>query len=289
MRLATTAAGPLSLDDTFRVAEVFAKSGFFADSREAAQCVVRILAGAELGFPPMASMQGVYIVKGKVSLASNLIAAAIQRSGRYSYRVRQLDDTTCILDFYEGDLQRAQNKIGTSEFSIQDAQKAGLQSGENWKHYPRNMLFARALTNGARWYTPAVFNGPIYSPEELGAEVDEDGRPLVVEAPKPAAPGAREKAAASASDGASAASNGSTEPAPRLTLRQRYDVLLDKARAAKVDVTAWQVKDGDDLRKKGLELVAEVERVQAKKAKAEAEPEDGGEAEPEPEPVEAAF
>jgi hypothetical protein len=37
------------------------------------------------------------------------------------------------------------------------------------------MLFSRALTNGARWYTPDVFGGPVYTPDELGAEVDAEG------------------------------------------------------------------------------------------------------------------
>jgi hypothetical protein len=43
------------------------------------------------------------------------------------------------------------------------------------------MLYARALSNGAKWYCPDVFGGPIYTPDELGAVVDgetgELGRP----------------------------------------------------------------------------------------------------------------
>jgi hypothetical protein len=44
------------------------------------------------------------------------------------------------------------------------------------------MLFARAITRGSRRFAPGIFGGsPIYTPEELGAEVDEDGD--IVEAP----------------------------------------------------------------------------------------------------------
>ena len=59
---------------------------------------------------------------------------------------------------------------------MEDATQARL-SGDNWSKYPKNMLFARALTNGAKWYTPDVFGGAIYEPEELGAQVEyaEDG------------------------------------------------------------------------------------------------------------------
>ena len=63
--------------------------------------------------------------------------------------------------------------IGTSAFSIDDAKKAGL-AGDNWRKYPRNMLFARAMSNGVKWYCPNVFGGPVYSPDELGATIDAD-------------------------------------------------------------------------------------------------------------------
>jgi len=64
------------------------------------------------------------------------------------------------------------NQIGVSVFTIEDAKTAGLyRQSSPWEKYPRNMVFARAITNGARWYCPDVFNGPIYTPDELGAEV----------------------------------------------------------------------------------------------------------------------
>ena len=44
-----------------------------------------------------------------------------------------------------------------------------------YKGFARNMLFARAMSNGARWFTPDVFGGPVYTPDELGAEVNEQG------------------------------------------------------------------------------------------------------------------
>ena len=156
-----------TLDDTMTLGKVLAQSGYFADSREAAQAVVKVLAGAELGFGPIASMTGVNIIKGKVSLSANLIAAAIKRSGRYNYRVVTLTDEACRVDFYE-----AGERIGTSEFSMADAKAAGLSSNDNWRKFPRNMLFARAISNGAKWYCPDLSGGPLYTPDELGATID---------------------------------------------------------------------------------------------------------------------
>jgi hypothetical protein len=161
-----------------KLGEIMYKSGFFDDARSQAQAIVKILAGAELDFGPVASMNGIYIVKGRISLAANLVAAAIQRSGRYRYRVLEHTDQTCTIEFYEK-VDGKWEAIGTSTFDMEDAKVAGLAGTENWRKFPRNMLFSRALTNGARWSTPDVFNGPVYSPEELGAEVNEEGAPLV--------------------------------------------------------------------------------------------------------------
>ena len=164
--------GTLSTDlnDTLKLGEMLARSGFFSDSREAAQAVTKILAGRELGIPPVASMTGIYIVKGKVSLSSNLIAAQIKRSGKYDYRVTFDGNTGCTVEFFQDS-----KSVGTSAFTIQEANAAGLTNNETWKKFPRNMLFARALSNGARWYCPDVFSGPVYTPEELGLPVDAEG------------------------------------------------------------------------------------------------------------------
>jgi hypothetical protein len=38
------------------------------------------------------------------------------------------------------------------------------------------MLFARAMSNGVRWFCPDVFSGnTVYTPDELGAETDDNG------------------------------------------------------------------------------------------------------------------
>lgn len=182
--------------DVLTLGKVMAASGFFKDSTGQAQAIVKILAGRELGFGPVASMTGVYIVEGKVTLSANLMAAAIKRSGRYTYRVRELNAKVCRLEFFE-----CGQAIGVSEYTIDKAKAAGLAGKQTWLRYPENMLFARALSNGARWHTPDIFGGPVYTPEELGAEVDGEtgeivnhkappSRPLVVEdrAPAPAAP-----------------------------------------------------------------------------------------------------
>ena len=169
--------------DLGTLGSVLASSGFFADTRDAAQAIVKVLAGHELGFGPVASMTGVNIIKGKVALSANLMGAAVKRSGRYNYRVVTLTDAECAIEFYESG-----KIIGRSAFTIQDAQRAGLTGGDNWRKFPRNMLFARALSNGVKWYCPDVTGGPAYTPDELGALVDEDGEVIETEIVTPPAP-----------------------------------------------------------------------------------------------------
>ena len=91
-----------------------------------------------------------------------LIASTVKRSGIYDYKVVELTEKNCILDFFQG-----KEFIGRSAFSIEDAKKALTQ---NLDKFPKNMLFARAMSNGAKWFCPDVFAGPIYTPEEMGGE-----------------------------------------------------------------------------------------------------------------------
>ena len=173
-----------TVEDLGQLGQIFVKSGFFADTRDAAQAIVKVMAGQELGFAPIASMTGVYIVKGKVSLSANLMAAAIKRSGKYNFRVRKLDAKECELAFFE----RAGDKweeIGVSSFSLAEANQAGLTGSSTWKNFPRNMLYARAMSNGAKWYCPDVFGGPIYTPDELGAVVDGETGEVIDLEPEP--------------------------------------------------------------------------------------------------------
>lgn len=149
--------------DVFRLGEVLVKSGFFTDARDVSQAIVKVLAGRELGIGPIASMRELFIVKGKISMSASLVASRIKGSGRYDYRVRELSPERCVIEFFE----RGQ-AVGVSEFSMKDASAAGLTGNDTYKKFGRNMLFSRAMTNGARWYCADVFGGAVYTPEELG-------------------------------------------------------------------------------------------------------------------------
>jgi hypothetical protein len=158
-----------TIDDLSRVAKMLAISNYFdakGDNNVAiAQIATKIMAGQEMGYGPFASVNGIHVIKGKPTLSANLMAAAVKAHPKYDYRVREMSDKNVTIEFFESG-----DSLGLSSFSIQEAIKAGTQ---NIDKYPRNMLFARAMSNGVKWYCPDVFNGnTVYTPEEFDVTVD---------------------------------------------------------------------------------------------------------------------
>lgn len=169
---------PLSQRDPVALAQHFFKSGYFTDTKSLSQAVVKIVAGEELGLGPMTSMQGVHIIKGKPSLSANLHAVQVKRSEKYNFRPVKTTDKLAKIEWFED-----AEAVGFSEYTIEQAKTAGLLKPDSgWARNPEDMLFARALTRGIRRYCPEVSAGsPAYVPEELGAEVDDEGEPIYVE------------------------------------------------------------------------------------------------------------
>lgn len=177
----TNAIAPITDLSDEKLGALIARSGYFQDAREAGQAVVKVLAGREIGLGPIASMTGIYVINGRVSFGANVMAAALKRTGRYTYKVAEHSEKVCRIEFFEvANGQRV--SIGESAFTIEEAKRAGTK---NLEKFPKNMLFARAMSNGVRWFAPDVFAGaPVYTPEELGANVNEDGDVIDAEAVK---------------------------------------------------------------------------------------------------------
>lgn len=152
------------LKQTMEIGQVFFESAMFPDVKTQAQAVVKILAGKEIGLSAFESMNAFYIVNGKLALTANAMATIVKKGGKYDYSVEKLDDQECVLSFFV--LNGEKRELGKSIFTFKDAAKAGLVNKDVWKNYPRNMLFARALANGVRWYCPDASRG-YYTAEEV--------------------------------------------------------------------------------------------------------------------------
>jgi len=207
-----------SLADPRELGTVLAQSGYFDDARQAAQAVVKVLAGAELGFGPIASMTGVYIVKGRVTLSGNLMAACIKRHPKYNYKIKDLTNQRAEIRFLERE-DGKWTEAGVSEFTMDDAKTALLANGDNWKKYPRNMLLWRAMSNGAKFFCPDAFAGaPVYTPDELGMDIDGETGEIVEGDVRPSVPAAAPRAEEPATAGvAEEPTPAAPAPAPERT------------------------------------------------------------------------
>lgn len=99
---------------------------------------------------------GMYYVQGKVEMSAFLMNQLIRQAGHSISKDEKSNDTECILHGKRADTGDA----WTETFSINDAKRAGIyREGTGWTKYPRNMLFARALSNLARMLFPDVIKG----------------------------------------------------------------------------------------------------------------------------------
>ena len=153
-----------SLPDAIQVGKILAQSKFFKGVEQEAQAVAKVLRGLELGIPPVAALEGIYAFDGKTSLSAHTISALIKKSGKYNYRVIEATRERCEIHFFEnGEL------AGPAVFTFQDALDAKLTSKDNWSKYREEMIYARAMSKGARRYCSEIFMGPVYTLEELGS------------------------------------------------------------------------------------------------------------------------
>jgi hypothetical protein len=153
-----------------QLGKAFVESKMFPDVQSVAQAIVKMQAGSELGFPPMVSMRGINIIKGRVELSAGLIAALVKKGGRYNYRITRHTANECAIEWYDGG-----KLVYSNTFTMADAEKAGLTSNAVYMRFPRNMLFARCLTNGARIVCPEKLAGVDLGDSITAADIIEPG------------------------------------------------------------------------------------------------------------------
>lgn len=176
-----------------QLGQTLASSGYFPDAKTAAQAVVKVLAGREMGFAEFVSMAGVHVIEGKPTIGAHLLASAIKRSGKYDYKIVRLDRTACELQFLQlagGQWKPADGP--TIALTLQEFIDSGVAIGkngvkDNWKRNPDDMLFARAISKGYRRYCPDLSGGLlVYTTEEMDG--GEDNPPQLQASPTPATP-----------------------------------------------------------------------------------------------------
>lgn len=160
------ALGYLPTDDEirrmYRLAEGLAQSGVFKDTRQAAQAFAKIIVGRDLGMSPAQAMMGIQFVEGGIQLHYSTLGARVRSRPGYNYRIFDLSNESASIEFTVDE-----ESVGVSTFTQADAKAAG-KTGGNYAKWPRNMLIARAMSNGCKWFVPEVLQGlPVYVPGEI--------------------------------------------------------------------------------------------------------------------------
>jgi hypothetical protein len=148
-----------SFDELSRAAQAVADSKLFGVNTPEQAIALFLIAQSE-GRHPASAAKEYHIIKGRPSLRADAILARFQQAGG-SVRWGERTDTSVSATFSHpqgGDVE--------IRWTLEDAKRAGLASGEAWKKYPRHLLSARVISEGVRLcYAPVVCG--LYTPEEV--------------------------------------------------------------------------------------------------------------------------
>ncbi len=153
-----------------RVAKPMALSGLFGVTET--QAIAKMMVGEALGIHPAVAMQQIYVVDGKVSMGATLMLSLARQHG-WRHTVKKHDDIGCVIGWTDP----SGTYVGESSFTIEEAKriKFGTKDGkdrtladkDNYRNYPSDMCFSRAISRGVKRFAPEITNGiPVYSKEE---------------------------------------------------------------------------------------------------------------------------
>jgi len=172
-------------------AQTLIKSGFLPDAIKTPEQALAIMSmGRELGIPAWQAINGINVIKGKPTVAPQLMLALVERSGQLEDITINGDDKQCTVT-----MTRKGRTPHSETFTFEDAKKMqtyekgksiSLVQKFNWRTMPAVMLKWRAVSACARVVFPDVLMG-MYITEEINpdAPVDENGEVVVEDKRKP--------------------------------------------------------------------------------------------------------
>lgn len=144
----------------FELSKHLVESGFLPEHiKKPGQAVAIILAGRELGVPPMRALRALTMVKGK------LVESADSQLARFKSEGGKATFATLTEDVAELHLTHPNGDEHDERFTMADAKRASLTANATWAKYPKAMLRSRVITAGLKsvGWDGAVGN---YDPEE---------------------------------------------------------------------------------------------------------------------------
>jgi hypothetical protein len=169
--------------DIKNMSSVLVKSGFLPKSVDTAEkaCAIMLM-GRELGVGPMEAFSQINVIQGKPTQSAQMMKARVHQKLPKAI-FRPLKTTNEVATF---EAARPGDPVKEYSFSIKDAERMGIANKDNWKKQPEVMLEWRCVAKVARLVFPDCLSGVSYTPEELGANVNDEGEVIdVVSKPTP--------------------------------------------------------------------------------------------------------
>jgi hypothetical protein len=153
--------------DLLETSRILLKSGFLPPHLDSEAKVFAIITmGREIGIGMWQAINGINAIKGKPTIAPQLMLALIYRSGQLEDLQIDADDTRASVT-----MKRRSMSPHTEIFTMDDAIKLGVVArNDNYKKQPAVMLKWRAVSAACRVVFPDIIMG-FYTPEEMGADV----------------------------------------------------------------------------------------------------------------------
>ena len=156
----------IPFQDLQGMAQAIAKSALFGMKTPEQALALMLVAQAE-GQHPATITQDYDIIQGRAARKTHSVLARFQQMGG-TVEWHELSDTVADATFSH----KAGGKLRI-QWTIQQAQKAGLTGKDNWKNYPRAMLRARCIAEGIRAVYPAALGGMMVSEEAQDLPLNE--------------------------------------------------------------------------------------------------------------------
>lgn len=154
-----------NVQDLLSLGKMFELSGMFGCNQQG-QGTVLVMTCLSEGISPLRFTQTYHIIDGKISMrADAMLAKFVQRGGKY--KIIERSETRAAAKFEKD------GNVLDAEFTIEEAQKRHLtisktknKEKDSWLYNPKQMLWARLVSDNVRTLDPGVNHGT-YTPEEV--------------------------------------------------------------------------------------------------------------------------
>ncbi len=153
-----------SANAAYGIAERLVKTSFVPEAfrGKAAEATAAILAGAEVGLSPMASLRSFDIIQGTAAPRAMTLRAIVQSAGHEVWVEQSTDDKAVVCG-----RRRGSERVERAVWTMQRAQRLKLTGKDNWQKQPQAMLLARATSECARLVAADAILGVPYAAEEI--------------------------------------------------------------------------------------------------------------------------